>query len=152
MFIIESSWQQTINQVSSILGGKHCDYESLAVSDSPGRSGHRSHFLFVFQFQAALAFDSVNVFTKAVTRLAHKNPAIFRHTFKKVPAKLNGSVGLQCKTNPIDPWSYGTAITQAIIEVQHVKHVQQRLLRNQFPFSMTFIISLRFRAALPCSP
>ena len=58
MFIIDSRWRRPINQVS-IPGDKWCDYDSLALRDSPG-PGPRSRFLYSYLTpRASHPFDTM---------------------------------------------------------------------------------------------
>jgi hypothetical protein len=66
-------------------------------------------YFLVFQIEAALAYDGIQVIHKTLAKLIAKERKIFKHTFRHGDVYNNNKTkGVPCESN--DPWMHGKAI------------------------------------------
>ncbi|XP_064637978.1 glutamate receptor-like isoform X2 [Lineus longissimus] len=65
--------------------------------------------------KAALAYDGVMVFKRAISDMLKENARVFQNVFRgKGQVYNNGSKGLNCKSSPPIPWSFGVQVARAL--------------------------------------
>ena len=70
-----------------------------------------------FQYEAALAVDSVRLVSKALSKMLTRDPHIFTNTLRHGKFYNNGTEGIDCDSEPVIPWRHGYAIMKAMREV-----------------------------------
>ncbi len=71
----------------------------------------------LFQFEAALAVDSVRLIDKTLSKLVVRNPDIVRNTLRNGKFYNNNSEGIDCDSDPVVPWRYGHEIMKVLKQV-----------------------------------
>ena len=71
----------------------------------------------LFQYEAAMAIDSVRLISNALQQLQNQEPAIFQNTIHDGKFWNNGSKGINCDAEPVVPWLYGEAIVRMLKNV-----------------------------------
>ena len=61
--------------------------------------------------------DSVRLIAKALTKMVETDVTAFRSTLRHGKFYNNGSEGIDCDSEPVQPWTNGHAIMKALREV-----------------------------------
>lgn len=72
----------------------------------------------LFQIEAALAVDAINVIQLTLSTLIANDTSIFKHTFRRGDVyNYNRSKGVPCDTEPPVPWMHGVALMEGMKRV-----------------------------------
>ncbi len=70
----------------------------------------------LFQHSAALAADAVTVMGRALKQLLI-NPDVFKDTLRMGDVYNNGTLGIDCDADPLQPWVHGKEIIDSLKRV-----------------------------------
>ena len=69
------------------------------------------------QYEAALAVDSVKLITIALNQLWNTNRKMFREVIRGGKFYNNNTEGIDCDSEPVQPWKYGQEIMKIMRNV-----------------------------------
>ena len=81
-----------------------------------------------WQYEAALAVDSVRLIAKALSQMVARDSRIFSSTLRHGKFFNNGTEGIDCDSEPVVPWRHGYDIMKTMREVGYTDKIFTQIL------------------------